>query len=528
MRKTLNDIRTCFVIDQYSSKYNVDKFWIEQLIKTAGDNIHLIICSSMNNDSVKIDLCNSLNEIVVFPSFQPDFIFYFYVGSLIRLNNLEDYKNIIKNESQELIKYLNYFGNIPLYYYSLKRTENEGRKLTYYVEKEKENINYEIKKFYLGNKANSQDSSLQMFLDILKIISYINEKEIFFFKELKEELLSLPLKFLEIKKEEISLKDLKLYGIISKNKKIMDFLEGIEDNKLVENFIYENAIISNFTLFFNNKNYCLNYLSNTPKEEIEEEKEKTQLIPPYYDVKERVELYDKTITIFYLDYLFPLMEDIFSNLVYKILLETGKYIYNKLPPESKVGLLELIITQKVKNEKKFIFYNIDEFEIIENFVPNDFFIQNYISRKEDTKRTFIENKNEILNEKRKIKGNIFINQLQFTGKYYDCALLIPVDNSRGYKSLLLQISKKKVMSQRFCREEHMIIMNRVKNKLEKEYDIKIKEAHFSYILTEEERDEDTIKFCNENNLNYILFSIKELKFTQETFPLFTDKTLITK
>ena len=527
-RKTLNNVRACFVIDQYSSKYGVDKFWIEQLIKSAGDNIHLIICSSMNNDSVKMDLYNSLNEIVGFPSFQPDFIFYFYVGSLIRLNNLEDYKNIIKNESQELIKYLNYFGNIPFYYYSLKRTENEGRKLAYYVEKEKENINYEIKKFYLGNKANSQDSSLQMFIDILKIISYINEKEIFFFKELKEELLGLPLKFLEIKKEEISLKDLKLYGIISKNKKIMDFLEGIEDNKLVENFIYENEIISNFTLFFNNKNYCLNYLSNTPKEEIEEEKEKTQLIPPYYNVKERVELYDKTITIFYLDYLFPLMEDIFSNLVYKILLETGKYIYNQLPPESKEGLLELIITQKVKNEKKFIFYNIDEFEIIENFVPNDFFIQNYSSRKEDTKRTFIENKNEIINENKKLKGNIFINQLQFTGKYYDCALLIPVDNSRGYKSLLLQISKKKVMSQRFYREEHMIIMNSVKDKLEKEYDIKIKEAHFSYILTDEERDEDTIKFSNENNLNYILFSIKDLKFTQETIPLFTDKTLITK
>jgi len=528
MRKTLNDIRTCFVIDQYSSKYNVDKFWIEQLIKTAGDNIHLIICSSMNNDSVKIDLCNSLNEIVVFPSFQPDFIFYFYVGSLIRLNNLKEYKDIVKNESQELIKYLNFFGNIPLYYYSLKRTENEGRKLTYFVEKEKENITYEIKKFYLGNQVNSQDSSLQMFLDILKIISYINENEIFFFKELKEELLGLPLKFLEIKKEEISLKDLKLYGIITKNKKILDFIERKEENKSVENFIYENVITTNFTLFFNNKNYCLNYLSNTPKKEIENEKEKTQLIPPYYNVKEKVELYDKTVTIFYLEYLFPLMEDIFSNIDYKILLETVKYIYNLLSPQSKGGLLELIINQKVKNEKKFICYNIDDFEMIENFVPNDFFIQNYISRKVDTKRTFIENKNEIPNKMKKLKGNIFINQLQFTGKYYDCALLIQMDNYGGYKSLFLQISKKKVMSQRFYREEHAIIMNRVKSKLEKEYDIIIKEAHFSYILTDEERDEDTINFCEQNKLNYILFSVKELKFTQGIIPLFTDKTLITK
>ena len=415
-----------------------------------------------------------------------------------------------------------FFGNIPLYYYSLKKNEREGRALSYFIGKEKDNIIEEIKKFYKANNAINQDYSLQMFIDILKIMSMINEKEIFFFKELKEEILKLPLKFLEIKQEQIELKNLKLYGILSKNEKINDFSKELEkkqepeEEKKIEGLLYENTITTKFTLFFNHENNCSNYLSNIPKKE----KEKINIIHP--------ENYDKKITIFYLDYLFPLMEEIFSSIVYTFLSQSSKYIYNSLPPQSKGGLLESIISQKVKNEKQFILYNIDEFETIENFVPNGFFIQNYISRKEEMKRNFMENKNEAIYKKKKIlKGRIFFNQLQFTGKYYDCALLVPSENSEGFKLLLLQISKKKVMSQRFFREEHMIIMNRVKSKLEKEYDIKIDEIHFSYVLTIEELDEETITFCKNNNLHYILFSIKDLAFKENIFPLFNDKTFIT-
>lgn len=74
-------------------------------------------------------------------------------------------------------------------------------------------------------------------------------------------------------------------------------------------------------------------------------------------------------------------------------------------------------------------------------------------------------------------------QRQFTGKYYDCAILIPTKDAKHFILLLLQISQKKILLQRYFREEHMIIMNRVKSKLEKEYDIIITEGHFSYALT---------------------------------------------
>ena len=128
-----------FIIDQYSSKFDINKNWIENLLKFSEDfdaiqkqKIKIIICSSMNNSSVKSDLCECLSEEMIFPKYTVDksFIFYLYVGSLVRLNELENYKMIIQNESEEFITYINYFGNLPFYYYYLKNEEQ--RKTNFY------------------------------------------------------------------------------------------------------------------------------------------------------------------------------------------------------------------------------------------------------------------------------------------------------------------------------------------------------------------------------------------------------------
>ena len=84
------------------------------------------------------------------------------------------------------------------------------------------------------------------------------------------------------------------------------------------------------------------------------------------------------------------------------------------------------------------------------------------------------------------------------------------------------------MSQKYFREEHMIIMNRVKSKLENEYDILIVEAHFSYILNYDEEDKNTVEFCKNNNLNYLSFSINDLCFKNIENPILNNKTFITK
>ena len=506
-----------FIIDQYSSKYDSPQNKIESLtmfLETINSNkIHVIICSSMNNDSVKKDFCQclSVTALNVFCLYKS--IFYYYVGSLVRLNTLKKYEKIIEDKSQDFIRYLNYFGNIPIYYYSLNRTQSASRQLEYYVDLEKEKIIKEIKSFYEKKEDIKEDKYYRMLDDIMKIISIINKKEIFFYEKLGDDLLKLPLKYLELKKETIDINDLKLYGLIAKNEKINKFIEELKPS---DKFNYEYLISSTQTKFFNEEKYCANYISKITKEE----KDKVKFTVIENNFK---------LNIFYLDYLFPLMEDYLSSIIYEVLLSASKYIYKELPAQTKGGLLEYIISERVKHIKQFGYYKIDNFEIIENFVPNNFFIQNFTSRKTNTIRTFVENKiTNIMQKKNLPEGNIFFNQLQFTGKYYDCAVLIQTDKLKEYKLLLLQISKKKILSQRFFREEHMIIMNRVKSKLEKEYDIKIIEGHFSYILTEEEKDQDTIKFCEDNNLNYMLFSIEELKFTKIDYPLFTDKTLITR
>ena len=436
----LKYIDSYFIIDQYSSKYDIENNMIKELIN-ANKNSHIIVCSSMNNESVKNHLYQCLNEKTVFPSYSIDFIYYFYVGSLIRLNSLLNYEDIINKKSQEFVKYLNFFGNVPLYYYLLERTEAERGELDDFINKEKITIINEIKLYYKGNKRNKYDESFQIIIDILNIMSFINKKEIFFFDELSEIVLKLPLKFLEIKKETIKFNDLKLFGLASNNKKLNNYIKEIEEQNSLQKIKDNQYILQNYTIFFNEDKYCINYISRLTK------KEKKQLGFNDTNIEEE-------ITIFYLDYLFPLMEEIFSNITYETLKISSMYLYQQLPAQSQGGLLELIISEYVKNKKLFLLYNISYCETIDNFVSNEFFIQNFSTRKTNTLRTFIENKNKKSYKKKKLTdGNIFFTQLQFTGKYYDCALLVPCKDSSGYVLMVLQISKRKITYNRFFRED---------------------------------------------------------------------------
>ena len=212
-------------------------------------------------------------------------------------------------------------------------------------------------------------------------MSFINKKEIFFFDELSEIVLKLPLKFLEIKKETIKFNDLKLFGLASNNKKLNNYIKEIEEQNSLQKIKDNQYILQNYTIFFNEDKYCINYISRLTK------KEKKQLGFNETNIEEE-------ITIFYLDYLFPLIEEIFSNITYETLKISSMYLYQQLPAQSQGGLLELIISEYVKNKKLFLLYNISYCETIDNFVSNEFFIQNFSTRKTNILRIFIENKNK--------------------------------------------------------------------------------------------------------------------------------------
>ena len=518
--KYLNDIKsqenTYIIIDQYSSKYDEENKQLNHLLNVnKNSNIFIIISSSMNNYDIKRNFSETLNLDLLFSSesFKSNLQFnYYYIGCLIRLNQLDNYKDLLKDEPPEFIKDLNELGNIPLFYYELKNILKWKGRLGYYMEKEKKRIIEEFELFY---ENPSQSSSLMKFEDILKILSIVNEKEIYFVDELSKKILTLPLKFLEIKKEKRKLSELKIFAFASKNQRILDKIKVIEeDDKVLNKLITYDKYSKSLTQFINEDNFCLKYI-----EQISENKRKKIL-------GKESDKYINEITIYYLDYLFPYMEEIFSGMIYDILITTSQLIFSYLPPQSQGGFLEYIINIFVKRHEKFMNEIVQNFETIECLVPNSFFIQNYSSRKTETLKTYTEDKNNLSDKKELPKNNIFISQKQFTGKYYDYGLLIYKRENDSFMLYLFQVSKKKISLNRYYKEEHKIIFNRVKENLEEKYSIKIDTGYFSYILVYEDMDKQTIEFCKENSLKYYLFSVKELKFMNEEL-LFDDESLIT-
>lgn len=75
--------------------------------------------------------------------------------------------------------------------------------------------------------------------------------------------------------------------------------------------------------------------------------------------------------------------------------------------------------------------------------------------------------------------------------------------------------KKKVISQRYFKDEHEIILSRVKDNLEAIYSINIIEGGFCYIFTNLSYDKETIEFCKNNNIKYLNFSFRNMEFNMD-------------
>ena len=235
---------------------------------------------------------------------------------------------------------------------------------------------------------------------------------------------------------------------------------------------------------------------------------------------------DKRFNIYFLDYLFPYMQNIFTNLIYNESMEIGKLFFSKLCGQTEGGFLEYFIIEYIKDKKRFFDYTIDNFESIETIVENSYFIQNYSSRKPETKRNY-EGNEKSLNitntKKEKIKLRkkvILISQKQFTGKYYDCAFLFPLtenEEDKRFKIASCQISKKKMASQRYYKEEHELILGNVKKNIENTFDVEIVEGYFFYIFSSQELDKVSIEFCKKYGFEYVLFSPDEKQFNDKYY-----------
>ena len=78
------------IIDQYSSKYDVNNIKIKKIKKEVeGTKILMVICSTMNNYDVKENLAYSFSSSHLGINKNKDRINYLYVGSLIKLDTLK-------------------------------------------------------------------------------------------------------------------------------------------------------------------------------------------------------------------------------------------------------------------------------------------------------------------------------------------------------------------------------------------------------------------------------------------------------
>ena len=213
------------VLDQYSSKYDDKNISIQNIISSIkNSNTKVIICSSMNNEDVKKYLSKSFDIVE-----EKNILTYIYTCALIRVRN-----DLIKNESLSFQKLLSEFGNLYLYYYLLKEKERKNKDLDEFVENEKINIQNEIENFYFVEKKFKD--KYQMIIDIIGIIYFINEKKIFFYEDLQDLIAKLPLKFLEIKRQEISVFDLKQYFIRTNNMDLQKKIESYSNKEIKDTF----------------------------------------------------------------------------------------------------------------------------------------------------------------------------------------------------------------------------------------------------------------------------------------------------
>ena len=101
------------------------------------------------------------------------------------------------------------------------------------------------------------------------------------------------------------------------------------------------------------------------------------------------------------------------------------------------------------------------------------------------------------------------------------ALLIAKNNSLNKKQFNLatiQASIKKEPGKRLSKEEHELILSKVKQNIENEYDIEIDEAYFIYVLSQKNKkiiDESTKKYCDKNGVAYIGFELESINTINE-------------
>ena len=494
--KFLNDLDIddnpfCFIIEQYSLNLESNaKFDIQKIMKLFFESkkIKLIICPTINNIFAKEQLNYLFSKSIQEQS--KELSIYYFQEFISREEMLSD---ILNNEKLEYTNFMEEAGYIPKIFYDSKYID-----IYAYKNYLKQNLKQNLNEYIIDNNNNKDENQVLELLDIIK------SERLICSKEFKDKISKLPLKYLKIIKYKID-----------KNC-FTEYLNKINSDK------DENILLKYLELLFNEldiKKYddIINLRFQMEEEDIklfldnylERDESSINIYGNYYEkfIKENsrnisLKLNKGIIYVYQLKFSMLLFEDILYEYIYDNIKKEYNFFKNLLDKGANGGFFEILVDYYIKSRRDFIVNNIKQIFYIPSIVPQKYSINYYSSKRK--KEKFVEfNLTEKKDNKKEIPfSNTYIKQTIFNSKYYDMALLIAKNNSLNKKQFNLatiQASIKKEPGKRLSKEEHELILSKVKQNIENEYDIEIDEAYFIYVLSQKNK-----KIIDESAKNIVI------------------------
>ena len=518
--KKINGYNFGFIIDQYSPNHDNDNnngYNINNIINLIEDsnNIKLILCPTINNVFSKNQIVSLFSK-----SLQKDNNYFdiYYFQELIPKN--EFLENILQNKEDEYKDIIDEFGYTPKFFYDIDNSD----KFTFKTNLS-DNIKMNLEEYY--STKDSKNKAIDAIIEILNLLDLIKSEKLISSVTIKDMIPKLPLKYINITKYKINDEIIKNLSIkieecqinkIKKDKKekeeediLIKYLNIIWNNE--KNHEYDEIIKERF--FIEEKNFN-DFIDNYN----EKDKNSINVYGNYY--KDFISKYNNLIIslehkykyfyVYKLNFSLNYIENILLEIIYNHIKKENLFLSKVLDRGACGGIFELLLGFYIQKCESFLGEKIENTIYVSSLVPNNYSIKYYSTKYNKDIKKFIEFKLENnIKKKRKIPfKNTFIRQIIFNSKYYDMALLIKLDKDNRYKLIVIQATIMKDKEKRLSKEEHELILGKVKLNIENEFDINIEEAYFIYILSKkngEIEDKDTKKDCDKNNIEYIGFDI---------------------
>ena len=536
-----------FIIDQYSTEFkkniDYDIYKIIDLVRTS-DKIKLIICPTINNNFSKEQMDFLFNEALNINANKNIDIYYFQ--ELIEKDEMIN--NILKDEKEEYLSFMEEAGYIPKLFYDSKLSD-----IKTYKNYLKTNLKNNLDEYLINTNDNIKNNT-----ELLTLIDFIRSERLISSIEFKNNISKFPLKYLKLIKYKINKEIIQEFSekhnLNADQNILLKYLSFLFSE--CDAIKYDTIITNYFNVEERNIEDYLNYY-------FEKDTNSVDIFGNYYEkfilANSKffpLNLEQNTIVLYKLEFSLFLFEDVIYEYLYKNLQKEYNFFINILDKGTNGGFFEILVDYYIKSAKSFIVDDIKQIFYIPSIVPYNYSI-NYYSSKRKTNDKFIEFKlkekdeqkkisqknimQENINQENKIQNNIknkkktipfentYIKQTIFNSKYYDMVILRKSPksiDSKTFNLIAIQASIKKDHNKRMTKDEHELILGIVKQNIENEFDIHIDEAYFIYVLSEKNQkieDNETEKDCIKNGISYIGFDIEIIK---DNFKNKNDKYLI--